>query len=106
MSAAEGFARWALTTAALEEAIRRDLPPAQIADMLRVAHEATEALLRGIVATVRHNDAAIIRAATIVSVAQIDAETRMIWRRIDAHAARLARIEAALAEAEAAEGPP
>jgi hypothetical protein len=99
MSVADDFARWALATAALEEACQRSLPPAQVADMLRGAHEATETLLRAVILTVRRNEATISRNADNVT-AQIDAEAQRLWRRIDAHAARLAVIEAALAEAE------
>jgi orotate phosphoribosyltransferase-like protein len=104
MSAADDFARWALATSALEEARRRDMSPAQVADMLRISHEATEALLRAIIVVVRRNEAAIIRAADNVT-AQIDDEAQRIWRRIDAHAARLAVIEAALAEEAEREAP-
>jgi hypothetical protein len=99
LSTADDFARWALATSALEESRRRDLSPATVADMLRIAHEATETLLRGVIATVRNNESLIDRAADNVT-AQIDREAQRIWRRIDAHAARLAVIEAALAEAE------
>lgn len=93
---AEDFERWALATAALEEARRRDLGPVETANMLRLAHEATETLLRGIIVTVRRNEAALARTSN-AATAQIDADTQRIWRRIDAHAARLAVIEAALA---------
>jgi orotate phosphoribosyltransferase-like protein len=98
MSTADDFARWALATSALEEARRRDLPAAQVADMLRISHEATETLLRGIVATMRGYERALDRATT-AATAQIDADSRRAWRRLDAHAARLAVIESTLADA-------
>jgi orotate phosphoribosyltransferase-like protein len=98
MSTADDFARWALATSALEEARRRDLPPAQIADMLRISHETTETLLRGIVATMRRYERALDRATT-AATAQIDADSQRAWRRLDAHAARLEVIESTLADA-------
>jgi hypothetical protein len=99
MSAASNFVRWHAAVEGLEAMIADGRPERQLAAARVTVSETLETLLRSLITTNRRSDLLVERLADRAQET-IDAETERIWERLDAHARRIALIEAALAEAE------